>query len=82
MGVSKAADTPNVPARVENRDRATAEAKGVEPVDAGHVATPPAEPFVNEGTRQELVGGNRAFDHATGRELVLDDESGTVRFKG
>jgi hypothetical protein len=81
MGVSKAADTPNVPARVENLDPVTAEAKGVEPVDHPPARRLPAELFVSEGTRQELVGGSRAFDPATGRELVLD-ESGTVRFKG
>lgn len=38
--------------------------------------------FVSEGTRQELLGGGRAYDYRTGRELVLEgDDPGTVRFK-
>lgn len=34
--------------------------------------------FVNEGTRQDLLSGGRAFDFATGRELTLDGD--TVRY--
>jgi hypothetical protein len=43
------------------------------------VATDDRPGFVAEGTRQELLGGGRAFDYATGRELTLVGET-DVRF--
>jgi hypothetical protein len=50
-------------------------------VDAEAATPAPADApaLVAEGTRQELLGGGRAYDYATGRELILEGASNPTR---
>lgn len=71
----------------QEHDAALAAQKVRDDEHQGDAVPAPADApaLVGEGTRQELLGGGRAFDYASGRELTLEgagpDSPGRVRFK-